>query len=709
MVYLLGDQALYFPSSDDQSYPLRTFLKGRFRSESSLPMIVRLKSSNIFNSAIKQVLNKNTPLLLLDVDQFQCLLAEFHSNGDRRFSSNRSRFFLSQGKMRKKILNKKKSKKSLVSFTDNFQCNEQNEDDFDPTRTVVRSLNESVGSSSVLCRVPIDYDGLFEILNENDQSVEPFHRLSQMFGTNFQTERNFQSFLLRSPCLAFTKRSTSNGRTNSASVDSCYGSFSDLESQKTVFLLNEQSEIVPAGRTMTILSVCSALRVENSTRNDESRNFQVNGAAWFREKSRRFFSRRKAEEERRNETLTGKTRENFRVEPSPEIFVKSRSDDGEIFFFPIDSTGDFSPILSGNVSATDEQNTMDFSSLFQLKQMLKHFRFPISVRLVEKSVSFVDNFQPSVERDESSTKLRLLLPFAEEIVFVCPLINNSSNKMQPLVIPIPIDTDIEVQRCLNMREVTENPLFHQLIRNCLPIIQRYQTQFSLIHFPVVLNSSSLLGSKRKTTLFKKRSTSESNLETIFPENCSNFVRRSQQFLSGSTPFDLNETLSRSNIFDENQFADSFRRNKIKFQQSTELNQRRSASYSKLKFDRTRKSSQILDSNSDDENYRDLDQIYDFIRSGDFNDEVRRIQEKEAAFNRAGRQKINEENQQNVNISFSSIKNKQKANFTPNNRRKSAASLRFAFHLDDSRPIDSETDDERVSAVPNFRNEDFSEV
>ena len=83
MHYLLGDQNFYFPSSDDQSYTLREFLDNKSNNKYHLPIIVKITSLNISGRTIKNLLSKNTPLLLLDTYQFQSILAEYHRSNDR--------------------------------------------------------------------------------------------------------------------------------------------------------------------------------------------------------------------------------------------------------------------------------------------------------------------------------------------------------------------------------------------------------------------------------------------------------------------------------------------------------------------------------------------------------------------------------------------------------------------------------------------------
>ena len=169
-----------------------------------------------------------------------------------------------------------------------------------------------------------------------------------------------------------------------------------------------------------------------------------------------------------------------------------------------------------------------YQVVFQLKELVSNFRFPVSVRLLTNSISFENIYTPaSINRSESSspssTKFRLLLPYTENVIFACPLITSSSFKSQIIVLPIPINSEMTIQRCLNMREISKNKYFHNLIQTCYQIINQYQTEFSYIHFPLVLTTIP----KRKQPLYKKKlSQSESHLEYYSFDSTKDHHRRS---------------------------------------------------------------------------------------------------------------------------------------------------------------------------------------
>ena len=586
---------------------------------------------------MRTLLSKNTPLLLLSTDQLHSILAEYHP-------STRYRSALAQTKISKRFLSKKKFSKSLVTFSHSHGSGDHSDDDYDNTRTILRTINEKRSPSAVLCRVPMDYQGFFELLNENDQSMEPYHRLADLLvdeekenAVQSTTEKSPQAFFLRSACSAYTRRYMTDERKLSGSGDSCYGSLSDLESHKNLLILNDDKLILPPGQIISILNACAAFRCHATEKSPDEDVFHSHSSAtsWLRQKSRLLFPKRKSQPTHPYENSSPKNMHN--ISNRPERFFKCRTEQGDVVYISPDASGLFSPLHSSSSSSssslksTSQPESLDISGVFQLKQLLQSFRFPISVRLLDSYLSFDNAFSPAMINPQdstslSSTKFRLLLPYTEHVVYACPLITSSSIKTLPTVVPIPINTEMEVQRCLNMREISQNRSYYDLVQMCAHVLGQYQTQFSQIHFPLVLNTDTLFTSKRKPPLFKKRSQSESHLEYALLDVPVENHRKSCEALHQ----------------DPMLHRDSFQTMKQKlFHQSVDSQQqtiRRSTYYAKMKVDRPRKSSQQQEENSDDENFRELDDIYDYIRSGDLTDGVKRIQAKEQALNSTYRPK-----------------------------------------------------------------------
>ena len=124
------------------------------------------------------------------------------------------------------------------------------------------------------------------------------------------------------------------------------------------------------------------------------------------------------------------------------------------------------------------------------------------------------------------------MQYREQVVFACPL-HVSPNKCQksaaPLtIIPISINADILIQECLNMQEIWHSEAFGRLLESCHQIIDQYQTEISLIHFPLQLSSRP---ARPRQTLHKKRSQSESQIGVVEGESKAT-LRHSDETLNG---------------------------------------------------------------------------------------------------------------------------------------------------------------------------------
>ncbi|CAF0916245.1 unnamed protein product [Rotaria sp. Silwood1] len=736
MHYLLGGQQFYFPSSDEQSYTLQEFLDNKYNNEYSLPTIVRITSINIHGRSIKNLLSKNIPLLLLDTYQFESILAEYHRSNDGKYHSTRHRFTSTQAKIASKTTNKfrtmKKLSTSLVTLTKTNLSDDNSDDDYENMRIIIRNLNQNRSSSIPLCRIPMNYHGFFELLNENDQAIEPFYKLSNLIikenknddnNNNKQqiyTEKWPQAFYLRSTCIAYTKRYIPDERKLSGSADSCYGSLSDLDLHKSLLILNDERITLQPGQIITIISQCSAYRSQTHNKELKTEQFESHSStSWFRNKSRFFFLRKKAQPSHSSKNqLTNSTKNIYDISKKSEPYLKCQTEQGDIVYISIHESGLFSPLNSQNYRSTSitESENLDITGVFQLQDLLSNFRFPISVNLLNNSILFDNIYSPaSINQNESSplslTKFRLLLPYTENVIFVCPLVIPSSFKSEIIVIPIPLNSDIEIQRCLNMREILKNKYFHNLIQTCTYTINQFKTKLSYIHFPLVLNTTTKQLLKRKHPLFKKRSQSESHLEYYASNLTKRKYRRSCDVFNHHNDDDDNESdIENNNLnfhpHEQLYHRDSFEKIKQKLsnnlidnnprQQTT----RRSGHYAKIKTDKVKKYSRQQEYDSEDENYRDLDHIYDYIRSGDVTDDVQRIQAKEKALNTEYNQRHNTSQvcqSTVVNVPNSKIKQSEKKISPTDGSPTAKENHRFPHNLDDSRPFNES--DEDIPDIP----------
>ncbi|CAF1292279.1 unnamed protein product [Adineta ricciae] len=694
MHYLLNDQSYYFPSSNDQSYPLQQFLQNM---NSSFPIIVRISSSNIHERSIKHFLSRNIPLLLLTTHQFQSILSEYHcsNEGKHRSSISHGKHLIKKSTKLRTMKNLSKSLVTIATSSGRDGNTDDTNDDYDVdafnTRTIARNLNKKRSNVVPLCRIPLSYPQYFELLNENDQAIEPFHRISDLLIIEYQndeqnrkvrTEKWPRTFFLRSTCQMFTKRSVPDDGKLSGSADSCYGSLSDLDPQKTPLILNDEKQLLQPGQVITILSTCLAYRSptgDHESPKSDSSTSQSSTTSWLRTKSRFFFPRKKLQQPSVNPSaMTTSTRNIYDVPKISQSYLKCQTEQGDIVYISIDETGLFSPVYTPKrrYSFMFDPDNVDVSGVFQLKQLLSNFRFPISVRLLNHSVTF-DHIYSSSKTIlsetplSSSTKFRLLLPYTEQVIFACPLIIPSSLKSHTVIIPIPIDSEIEVQRCINMHEITKTKSYQRLLDKCSEIINQYQTELSYIHFPLVLSTPSKIKSSQKDALFKKRSQSEPHIDIHPTELSRGTFRKSYDMLS----------------YDEDHQLDPM----PKDPDQTEKVVKQSSYYSKIKIDKPRKNSRQQECDSDDENYHEVDQIYDYIRSGDVTIDVQKIQAKEQALNARSNQMENISRvcvSAVLNVPNTTTKSPRKQLSSKCNSAEGLEFQQFPSNMDDSRPIDT---------------------
>ena len=670
---LLNHYPVYFPKRNDQLYTLKQFIE--ISSKSQLPIIVNIASSNHYGRALKHFLTKNTHLLLIGVYQFDSVLAEYHGTLDGRRHSHRHRMNLTQGKITTKASTRfrtmRKFSKSLASLTTlnnqsntnfNNNNNEEEEEDEDDDadsyhqRSLAKTLNEKRSSAIPFCRIPIHYPKLFELLNENDQSVEPYHKLTDLILPGYpekRIEKWPRAFFLRSSCTAYTQKNTpeyvysANGqKSNSiASNDSCYSSSSDLNSTKNLIVLKDEAVTLQAGQVLNILGDCIALQlqiVEKEIKEQQQPPLSPSPTSmtpplspfalasnWFREKSKIFFLKKRRSSPS-SDFVSSEISSTKSISNKYEPYLKCQTEQGEIVYLPLHESGVFSPIYyptSSSKSDTDA-SPLDISEVYHLKHLISNFRFPISVRHLEGSINFNNIYSPaSIQRNEIATKLRLLMRYNEEVVFACPVnaMSSKSYKTSPcIVIPLSINADIEIQPCINMPEISKREEFLKLLDTCFQLIEQYQNEISLIHFPIQINNTN----RRRETLYMKRSQSESFIGCADDTPKCRF-RYSDERLS--YPNEYTPDLSISSISTPLSHRNSTETLQQKVSNETASNSiQRSDNYSKTKF--TKQARYPRDGfSSDDEIYQDVDKIYDYIRSGDVTDDVRRIQAKEKMY------------------------------------------------------------------------------
>ena len=673
----LNNYPVYFPRRHEQLYTLKRFLDSSTATKYQLPIIVNVTSLNHYGRAVKNLLSKNTQLLLIGIYELDSILAEYHPGHDGRHLAHRHRLTHVQGKMATRATSRlrsmRKLSKSLASLTAVNQTNIVNQGDegddhdddhddddrgdfderFSHERNLLKTLNEKRSSTIPFCRIPMHYRRYFEVLNENDQAVEPFHNLTDLILPEYprkSMEKWPKVFFLRSSCTAYTQKTPAENDLNSYSVasnDSCYSSSSDLDFQKNVILLNEDFQTLRPGQTLRILGECMASYIPVVEREIKEQQQQQqhtspvsspapsssSTSSWFRDKSRMLFAKRRRRSQASSDTsLTNEMLPNRSLSKTSEPYLKCQTQSGDIVFIHLHESGLFSPLnfQTSRSKSTSEFARYDISGVYQLKHLLPNFRFPFSVRHLDGSILFENGYSPAaINQKEQATKLRLLTNYTENVVFACPLnlvLSKSCKTALPLLLlPLPVNADIEIQPCSNMSEISKSEEFQKLIENCFHLIEQFRNEISLIHFPLQFTD---IHQRRKQALRKQRSQSVTNVGHYDDDDdLKNAFRQSDENLHRSN--DDSTDRSASSVSSPLRYRASIEtvQQKQSIDAGGSANTRRASQSTQKSRDRQNRPSQ--DENvSEDEMYQDVDKIYDYIRSGDITPEVQKIQARE---------------------------------------------------------------------------------
>lgn len=654
---------------DDKTYKLKEFieiLNKRSNQQYDLPIIVYIKSLNTYGKSIKGLLSKTNAFLLLSVSQLDSILSEYHYSADGRSHLHRPRLAIMPKKHPPKSNAKfhmKKLSRSLMTLPHGSQTTINGEDDGsdaeDDTpynqRLILRHLNEKRSSANHLCRVPIEYQRFFELLNESDQPIEPCHILSELLIIKPDSEdpaRHIEewphAFLLRSSCKAYTKKNTyevpdstrydENSR-NITTVGSIHTLLRPVESRRSLIELSDEVEELEAGQILTILNDCYAFRTRLSDKEQSELHVPTqptspstsysSPVSWMREKSRALFKGKR----KSTSSADSVASENISNRPLPkrsEPYLKCRTQQGKFVYIFLHETGTFSPIYcqTNEFKSNVEPSPIDISGVLRLQDILSNFSLPVSVHLLDGSISF-DGINPIATVNETDlsnnhkSKLRLMMQYTEQVVFACLL-----NLQQPkphknpspcVVIPLSVDADIEIQPFINMSDIIKTDTFQRVVETCFQRIQEYRTDLSLINVPLDLKKSN---DRPKEPLFKKRSRSVCNFEDASDDNTvpqDQNMNSTQLHPDPSIRGTVNVTSDRSIV--QTITTDKQHHPKLKLSEYhakvTQDNQLR-FSQEKLAYD--------------DEMYEDIDKIYDYIRTGSVTEDVQKIQAKEQMTN-----------------------------------------------------------------------------
>lgn len=147
---------------------------------------------------------------------------------------------------------------------------------------------------------------------------------------------------------------------------------------------------------------------------------------------------------------------------------------GEIIYLSFDQKGTFTPIAGDS----------DFTGVFQIRDIVRRFRLPLTVKLVQ-------GVRPKVDPSRFTGVIRLDWVYTDETAFVCPVDKNLVR-----LLPVPIDVNIHLVAAVNQQAMKSSELYRTMITKCNRMISNYN---NTLHLIVQLPEAAAKGKTRSIT------------------------------------------------------------------------------------------------------------------------------------------------------------------------------------------------------------------
>ena len=291
--------------------------------------------------------------------------------------------------------------------------------------------------------IPITYNGWFEILSEDGKSIKPLLSVKDLllhtFNSNIpkkliQNPRNHYWYILRENLTAYTI------------ADSAF----TIDSIGDVFVKSS--------------SHCKTITIRTGDL------IQIKGEAFLDSAARK--------------TKSTKKLIKFYLKRNPKLKSSDSDDQYEIVYLADDIKGKFSPLA----------RVENISGVHKLSDIVKKFRFPITVQLVYGRAPSPTSSSTSISTSYSNNNsnfspiLRLLKIYEEENVFAYPVGKESC------LIQIPIQSNLEMHIADNMPELLQRSSYLQsILKDCKKLAPEYHDMiFRLPQTPNFENSTSFI-------------------------------------------------------------------------------------------------------------------------------------------------------------------------------------------------------------------------
>ncbi|KAH9490604.1 hypothetical protein Btru_033806 [Bulinus truncatus] len=131
---------------------------------------------------------------------------------------------------------------------------------------------------------------------------------------------------------------------------------------------------------------------------------------------------------------------------------------GENIYLSFDQKGTFTPI------AGEE----DFNGVFNIRDIVRRFRLPLTVKLVI-------GVRPKVDASRFTGLIRLDWVYTDETAFVCPVDKNVVR-----LLPVPTDTNLQLVAATNQQAMKTGELYRNMMAKCNRMIANYNNTLHLI-------------------------------------------------------------------------------------------------------------------------------------------------------------------------------------------------------------------------------------
>ena len=131
---------------------------------------------------------------------------------------------------------------------------------------------------------------------------------------------------------------------------------------------------------------------------------------------------------------------------------------GDNLYLSFDQKGLFTPVAGPT----------DVLGVFTIKDIIKRFRLPLTIKLIQ-------GVWPKVDSSRFTGVIRLDWAYTDETAFVCPL-----DRAAPRVYPIPTEVNLRLVSASNNSELKENEAFTNIMVKCNRLVANYHNTIHLI-------------------------------------------------------------------------------------------------------------------------------------------------------------------------------------------------------------------------------------